>query len=104
MPRQAREKSKTGIYHLIRGINKQNIFEDEEDKQRFIETLGYYKTLSGYLLYEYCMMDNHIHLLIRENNESIGQVIKRISSSYVYWYDPNMNDVDICFRIDIKVK
>jgi len=32
MPRQASEKSKIGIYHLIRGINKQNIFEDEEDK------------------------------------------------------------------------
>jgi len=69
MPRQAREKSKTGIYHL-RGINKQNIFEDEEDKQRLIEMLRYYKMLSGHLLYGYCMMDNHIHLLIRENNES----------------------------------
>ncbi len=32
-------------------------------------------------------MDNHIHLLIKENKESIDQVIKRISSSYVYWYN-----------------
>ena len=50
MPRQARVKSETGIYHLIcRGINKQNIFEDEEDKQRFLETLEHYKKLSGYI-------------------------------------------------------
>lgn len=88
MPRKARVKSQTGIYHLIcRGINKQNIFEDEEDKQRFLETLAYYKKLSGYLLYGYCLMDNHIHLLIKENEESIDQVIKRISCSYVYWYN-----------------
>ncbi len=88
MPRQARERSKSGIYHLmLRGINKQNIFEDSEDKEKFIETLGYYKTISNYMLYGYCLMDNHIHLLIMEKEESISQVIKRISSSYVYWYN-----------------
>ncbi|WP_373665478.1 hypothetical protein SPSIL_021410 [Sporomusa silvacetica DSM 10669] len=88
MPRQAREKSESGIYHLmLRGINKQNIFEDEEDKKRFLETLEYYRRKSGYLLYGYCLMDNHIHLLIKEKNESISQLIKRISSSYVYWYN-----------------
>lgn len=62
MPRQARERSESGIYHLmLRGINKQNIFEDEEDRKRFLETLEYYKRKSGYLLYGYCLMDNHIH-------------------------------------------
>ena len=88
MPRQARERSKSGTYHLmLRGINKQNIFEDNEDRQKFIETMGYYKMISNYTLYGYCLMDNHIHLLIGENDESISQVIKRISSSYVYWYN-----------------
>ncbi|WP_245867664.1 transposase [Sporomusa silvacetica] len=72
---------------MIRGINKQNIFEDEDDRQRFLETLGYYITLSSYLLYGYCLMGNHIHLIIKGMNESISQVIKRISSSYVYWYN-----------------
>jgi REP element-mobilizing transposase RayT len=62
VPRQARERSEFGIYHVImRGINKQNIFEDEEDREKFIETLGYYKMPSGYMLYGYCLMDNHIH-------------------------------------------
>ena len=40
MPRQARRKSESGIYHIIlRGINQQQIFEDEEDSRRFLETL-----------------------------------------------------------------
>jgi putative transposase len=41
MPRAARVRNKTGIYHIkLRGINKQTIFEDEEDRERFIQTLG----------------------------------------------------------------
>jgi hypothetical protein len=35
MPRQERTKSRTGIYHvMLRGINKQDIFEDDEDGNR----------------------------------------------------------------------
>jgi REP element-mobilizing transposase RayT len=72
---------------MLRGINKQNLFEDVEDRQRFIDTLRYYKNISNYEMYSYCLMDNHIHLLIRETTESVSQIIKRISSSYVYWYN-----------------
>ncbi|MDK2809807.1 MAG: REP-associated tyrosine transposase [Petroclostridium sp.] len=40
MPRQAREKSSSGIYHImLRGINRQDIFHDEEDKMRFTENI-----------------------------------------------------------------
>ena len=43
MPRQAREKSQSGIYHImLRGINRQTIFEDEEDSLKFLETLKTY--------------------------------------------------------------
>ena len=88
MARQARKKSETGIYHVIfRGINKQNIFEDDEDREKFLGTLKYYKGLCNYLLYGYCLMDNHIHLLIKEKDETISQVVKRISASYVNWYN-----------------
>ena len=40
MPRQARKKSKTGIYHvMLRGINQQQIFEDSEDFSKFLQVL-----------------------------------------------------------------
>ena len=45
MPRKAREKSENGIYHIIlRGNGRQEIFYDDEDFIRFIETLDRYKT------------------------------------------------------------
>ncbi|MGJ9382072.1 transposase [Salipaludibacillus sp. CF4.18] len=88
MPRKARKKSSTGVYHvMLRGINRQTIFEDDEDKSKFIATLAKYKEVSGFQLYGYCLMDNHVHLLVKEMKECVSIALKRISSSYVYWYN-----------------
>jgi len=97
MPRQSRQPSGTGIYHvMMRGINHQTIFEDEEDNYQFINTLDRMRVRyddegnlcgSNCTYYAYCLMGNHFHLLIREREESVGETIKRIASSYVYYYN-----------------
>lgn len=92
MPRSARKKSKTGIYHvMLRGINRQQIFEDDEDRQRFLETVLNYRAVCGYTIYAYCLMGNHIHLLLKEGKEDLTLVFKRIAGSYVYWYNWKYN-------------
>lgn len=88
MPRAARVQSKTGIYHIIlRGINRQTIFEDNEDAVKFLQTLKDYEHKSGYEIYAYCLMGNHIHILIKEGPEGLGIAMRRIGASYVYWYN-----------------
>ncbi|MFD2214959.1 transposase [Metabacillus endolithicus] len=88
MPRIARKKSRSGIYHvMLRGVNKQMIFEDDVDRIRFLETIKKYRDQYKYSLYGYCLMDNHVHLLLKEEAESVSESVKRISSSYVYWYN-----------------
>ncbi len=88
MPRVAREKSSSGIYHIIlRGINRQLIFNDEEDHERLLYTLNNCRDESGYKIYAYCLMGNHLHLLAREGHEDLGITMRRIGASYVYWYN-----------------
>ena len=97
MPRKAREGLGTGIFHvMMRGINHQNIFEDAEDNYQFINTLDRMRVRydddgnpcgSNCTYYAYCLMNNHFHLLIREREESVGETVKRIVSSYVYYYN-----------------
>jgi len=88
MSRTAREISENGIYHImLRGINKQTIFEDDTDIERLIDTVKRYKAISNYKLYAYCIMNNHTHFLIKETEEPISISVKRISSSYVFWYN-----------------
>lgn len=87
MARKKRERSKSGIYHImLRGIDKRNIFMDDEDRDRFLQTLLKAKQVGGFSLYAYCLMDNHVHLLIKESEE-IGNSIKRITVSYVQWHN-----------------
>ena len=88
MPRGARKKSNTGIYHVVvRGINKQRIFEDEQDYRKFLEIIKSTQDKSGYIVYAYCLMSNHIHLLVKEGNENLGNTFRRIGASFVYWYN-----------------
>lgn len=76
---------------MLRGVNRQTIFEEEEDRIIFLEILKKYKNISKYQLYSYCLMDNHVHLLLKELEEPLSVTIKRISSSYVYWYNHKYN-------------
>ena len=81
---------------MMRGINHQNIFEDAEDHFQFINTLDRMRKRydddgnpcgTNCSFYAYCLMGNHFHLLIREREEKVGETVKRIASSYVYYYN-----------------
>ena len=88
MPREARILSESGIYHvMLRGINQQQIFEDDGDNQKFLQILNDCKQICQFKLLAYCLMGNHVHLLIKTEGEPLPQIFKRICGRYVYWYN-----------------
>ncbi len=88
MARTARIMSKSNIYHImLRGINRQKIFLDEEDHRHFLEVLEHCREISEFRLYAYCLMSNHVHLLLHADGEPLEQVMKRIGTRYVVWYN-----------------
>jgi len=88
MPRESRKRSNSGVYHIIlRGINRQQIFEDDADYSRFLEILAKYRKECGYSLYGYCLMPNHVHLVLREGKQPLETIMRRIGASFVYWYN-----------------
>lgn len=103
MPRKARVKSESGIYHImLRGINQQQIFEDQEDYDKFIEIVTDCKAICGFKIYAYCLMGNHIHLLIKEGEEGLEQMFKRIGGRFVYWYNIKYRRVGHLFQDRFK--
>jgi len=103
LPRKARQRSESGIYHLmIRGINRQHIFKDVEDMRYFLQVLHKLKNECEFALYGYCFMGNHVHLLLHENSVSISQIMRKLGSSYVYWYNRKYERVGYLFQDRFK--
>ena len=79
MPTRPRLSSSLGIYHVVyRGINKQRIFEDDEDYEKFLSILRKYQPICGYKIIAYCLMSNHIHLLIKPGEIPLSRIFQRI--------------------------
>ncbi|MDL2283504.1 transposase [Odoribacter sp. OttesenSCG-928-G04] len=85
MPRQARIYSEIGLYHIIlRGIDRSVLFNSDEDKLFFISRLRIYSS-PEFQIHCYCLMDNHVHLLIKSGQVSL--FIKRITISYAKYFN-----------------
>ena len=98
MPRQQRQKSESGIYHvMLRGINQQQIFQ-EEDNLKFLQIVKECKAISEFKLFAYCLMGNHVHLLIKEGKEPLELIFKRIGNRFVYWYNTKYKRVGHLFQ------
>ena len=99
MPRQARQESGSGIYHImIRGVDRQVIFRDDEDRVRFLTLLKEAKAVSGYKLHAFCLMPNHVHLLVEPAEEPLGILFKRIGIRYAGWFNKKYNRVGHLFQ------
>lgn len=108
MARKTREISKSGIYHVIlRGVNKQRIFEQSEDYDAIYRIFAFVRTFDterqqvdspNYFLYAYCIMDNHIHLLIQPNNQPLGNIMTRIMTTYALYFNNTYERVGHLFQ------
>jgi len=99
MARQIRAKSESGIYHvMLRGINKQQVFFDNDDYYMFLNILSKFKTISGFKLYAYCLMRNHVHILLQEGDEPLSKALKRIGDSFIYWYNTKYDRIGGIFQ------
>ncbi len=71
MPRKKREQSPTGVYHwIVRGMNKKNLFHEAEDYARFQHLLSEQKNACQITIHHYCLMTNHVHMLLRAEEYS----------------------------------
>ena len=99
MPRTARERSAVGLYHvLLRGADGRIIFADDEDCTRFLASLSHAREGDAFLLYAYCLMGSHAHLLIREASVPIDQAFKRVGASYARYYNAKYNQTGRLFQ------
>lgn len=92
MPRKAREVSSTGFYHVIlRGINQEAIFNKSANKRKVIYTIIEKQEDNPIEIYGYCIMNNHIHMLVRGDISMLSTFISCVSITYAMYYN-RVND------------
>lgn len=88
MPRKPRQYSTLGIYHVvIKGANSQLLFEEHRDFLKYLEILEFQKEKCNFDLFAYCLMSNHVHLLIRPNDIPLEFIFRKINSTYANWFN-----------------
>jgi REP element-mobilizing transposase RayT len=71
------------VYHITnRGVNKQPIFFEEEDYDKFLEYLAEVSERMQVIIHGYCLMSNHYHLEITTPNENISRTIQWLNQNY----------------------
>jgi putative transposase len=87
MPRPPRPIADGLIYHVInRGNNRQPVFLGEGDYSAFLKAIADLKERKPFELYGYCLMSNHIHLLLRPRKTSISRIVQGLLISHTHRY------------------
>jgi putative transposase len=95
MPRGARLILDNACYHLMaRGNQKQSTFIEDEDFIKYLELLRHYKRKYCFKLYGYCLMPNHVHLIVElEKSSILGKIMQGLNLAYAVWFNKKYNKV-----------
>lgn len=100
MPRYPRSYIKTTYFHVItQGINKNYIFEREEDIKYYIKIMYSLIEKQKVEIIAYCIMNNHAHMLIRtEEIKELSKYMQRLNTKYAIYYNKKYEKVGYVFR------
>lgn len=104
MPRKPRIEYPGAFYHVMcRGNNGEYVFTGEE-KPEYIRLIAKYKERYKFKIYAYCIMDNHVHLLIEAGDVPISKIMQGIQQSFTQYYNKKYNRTGHVFQQRYKAQ
>ena len=105
MPRSLRSHSTSKTYHIIlKGIDSQDIFYSNQDRKFFLKQLSITKIEYNYQIYAYCLMDNHVHMVIRVEDEILSKAMQSLSIRYAQHFNKKYKRTGSLFQDRFKSK
>lgn len=87
MPRKPRIEI-LGYYHIVnRGVEQRVVFKEAVDFHYFEELMCFYAKSFGVILHNYCLMDNHYHLLIEISSENLSKFMRQLNMNYAIYFN-----------------
>jgi len=88
MPRQARLDAPGLLQHIMaRGIERREIFKDDQDRQSFLERLAVIFEKTQTQCYAWALIPNHFHLLLRTGQTPLSKVMRRLMTGYAVTFN-----------------
>jgi len=88
MARAPRVQFAGGVYHVTaRGNRRQAIYQDDDDRRRFLRIHDRVVRRYGWRIHAYCLMTNHFHLLIETPEANLSRGMQRLNSEYATYYN-----------------
>ncbi len=88
MTRKRRKYSNSGVYHImIKGIDSQDIFYNDYDKKVFLKYIDDNKKFFRYKIYAYCLMNNHVHLVMKVEKDILSNAMKSLEVRYSLYFN-----------------
>jgi REP-associated tyrosine transposase len=99
MPRKPRIEIGGGLYHVItRGNNRRKIFRSHDDYLKFTGLVQQQKSKLPFYLYAYCLMPNHVHLLIEMQGDPVSRIMQRVLTSYSQYHNRKYKKIGHLFQ------
>ena len=99
MARKPRIEIAGGLYHVIsRGNNRRKIFRSHDDYLKFTGLLQQQKSKLPFYLYAYCLMPNHVHLLIEMQDDPLSRIMQILLTSYSQYYNRRYRKIGHLFQ------
>lgn len=77
-----------GYYHVLnRGVEKRDIFLEDDDYAYFLALIGELKTLYHFHVHAYALMSNHYHLLLETSQENLSLIMKQLNQRYTLYFN-----------------
>lgn len=86
------------LHVIVRGIGKQILFEEAADYKKYLTLLKKYKDETGLSILAYCLMENHVHMLIQDPFAEISVFMHRTSLCYAQYYNLKYNRTGHLFQ------
>lgn len=83
MPRKARDEYEAGVHHVYaRGNERRTIYLDDNDRRSYLATLARVSRKLRWRCLAYCLMTNHVHLLVETREPNLGVGMQRLHGPY----------------------
>lgn len=87
------------LYHVIvRGNHRQKTFQNGRDYQTYLERLARYRRQFGITVYAYCLMPNHVHLLVETGSQPLSRFMQGLQQSYTQYFNRKHHKVGHLFQ------